>query len=83
MPKIHRQEINGVARLLFMVCLLAGIAASPTMHPPWPAISGAVVGLYFLFAIKVVWRLLSARFRSPGCSSVSCFVNSMAQRLGK
>jgi regulator of protease activity HflC (stomatin/prohibitin superfamily) len=54
MPKIRMQEINGVALLLFVVCLLAGIAASQAMHQPWPGIAGAVVGLYFLFAIKVV-----------------------------
>ena len=54
MAKIHMQEISGVAVLLFIVCLLAGIAASQPMHQPWPAISGALVGAYFLFAIKIV-----------------------------
>jgi regulator of protease activity HflC (stomatin/prohibitin superfamily) len=54
MAKIHMQEISGVAVLLFIVCLLAGIAASRPVDQQWPAISGALVGVYFLFAIKVV-----------------------------
>jgi regulator of protease activity HflC (stomatin/prohibitin superfamily) len=54
MPKIRMQELNGVAVLLFVICVLAGIAGSLAIQRPWPAISGALVGLYFLFAIKVV-----------------------------
>jgi regulator of protease activity HflC (stomatin/prohibitin superfamily) len=54
MPKLQIQGMNGVAVLLFIVCLLAGLAASQAVHQPWPVFSGALVGLYFLFAIKVV-----------------------------
>ena len=54
MPKTRMQEMNGVAVLLFVVCVLAGIAISQVMHQPPIAIAGTVVGLYFLFAIKVV-----------------------------
>jgi regulator of protease activity HflC (stomatin/prohibitin superfamily) len=54
MPRIRIQEINGVALLLFVVSVLAGIAVSQAIHQPWPAIAGALVGLYFLLAIKVV-----------------------------
>jgi regulator of protease activity HflC (stomatin/prohibitin superfamily) len=54
MPKIRIQEINGVALLLFVVCTLAGIAVSQPTHRPEFAFVGALVGLYFLFAIKVV-----------------------------
>jgi regulator of protease activity HflC (stomatin/prohibitin superfamily) len=54
MPKIRIHELNGVALLVFVVCVLAGVAASQAIHQPWPAIFGALVGLYFLFAIKVV-----------------------------
>jgi regulator of protease activity HflC (stomatin/prohibitin superfamily) len=48
------QEVNGVALLLFAVSMVAGLAAAQVIHQPWPAISGALVGLYFLLAIKVV-----------------------------
>src|ERR671927_309258 len=54
MPKYQIQGINGVALLLFVVCVLAGLAASQAMHQPWPTVSGILVGSYFLLAIKVV-----------------------------
>jgi regulator of protease activity HflC (stomatin/prohibitin superfamily) len=54
MPKIRMQEFNGVALLIFVVCVLAGIAVSQGVHQQWPAILGVLVGLYFLFAIKIV-----------------------------
>jgi regulator of protease activity HflC (stomatin/prohibitin superfamily) len=47
-------EVNGVALLLFVICVLAGVAAAQAIHHPWPAFSGILVGLYFLFAIKIV-----------------------------
>jgi regulator of protease activity HflC (stomatin/prohibitin superfamily) len=54
MPKIQIVGINGVALLLFVVCVLAGIAAAQAAHQQWPLFSGLLVGFYFLFAIKVV-----------------------------
>ena len=54
MARIRVQEVNGVALLLFVVCLLAGIAVAQVAHQPAYAIAGALVGLYFLLAIKVV-----------------------------
>jgi len=54
MPKIRIQEINGVALLLFAVCTLAGIAIAQATRQPAYAIAGALVGLYFLFAIKII-----------------------------
>jgi regulator of protease activity HflC (stomatin/prohibitin superfamily) len=54
MPRIQVQGMNGVAGLLFVICVLAGVAGSQAMHQQWPVFSGALVGLYFLFAIKIV-----------------------------
>jgi regulator of protease activity HflC (stomatin/prohibitin superfamily) len=54
MRKICSQEVNGVALLLFAICVLAGLATAQAIHQQWPAISGGLVGLYFLFAIKIV-----------------------------
>ena len=54
MPKIRISEVNGVALLLFIVCLLAGFAIAQATHQQAYAIAGALVGLYFLFAIKIV-----------------------------
>ena len=54
MPKIRIHEINGVALLLFTVCVLAGIAITQATKQDAYAIAGVLVGLYFLFAIKIV-----------------------------
>jgi regulator of protease activity HflC (stomatin/prohibitin superfamily) len=54
MLRIRKNEINGVALLLFVTCTLAGIAISQAMHNQAPAIFGLLVGLYFLFALKVI-----------------------------
>jgi regulator of protease activity HflC (stomatin/prohibitin superfamily) len=54
MARIRIQEFNGVAILVFVVCLLAGVAISQLTHQQAYAIAGALVGLYFLFAIKVI-----------------------------
>jgi regulator of protease activity HflC (stomatin/prohibitin superfamily) len=40
--------------LLFMVCLVAGITASQSTRQPAYGIVGALVGVYFLFAIKII-----------------------------
>ena len=54
MAKIRINNISGIARLLFAISLTAGLAVSAAIHHPAPAVVGALVGLYFLFAIKVV-----------------------------
>jgi regulator of protease activity HflC (stomatin/prohibitin superfamily) len=54
MPRIRIQEINGLALLLFIVCVLAGLAATQVTRQPAYAAFGVLVGLYFLFAIKIV-----------------------------
>jgi regulator of protease activity HflC (stomatin/prohibitin superfamily) len=55
MTKIRVTEFNGVSVLLFVVCVVAGIAIAQTMHQPAaPIIGGILAGLYFLFAIKIV-----------------------------
>jgi regulator of protease activity HflC (stomatin/prohibitin superfamily) len=54
MSKIRMSELNGVALLLFIVCLLAGIAIAQATHQEAYGIAGALIGLYFLFAIKIV-----------------------------
>ncbi|HWJ48145.1 MAG TPA: slipin family protein [Candidatus Udaeobacter sp.] len=55
MPKLRIQnEINGVALLLFTVCVLAGIAITQLTKQNAYAVAGVMVGLYFLFSIKIV-----------------------------
>ncbi|SRR5258708_19026413 len=54
MARIRINEISGIARLLFAISLVIGFGVSQLIHNPAPAIVGALVGVYFLFAIKVV-----------------------------
>ncbi|MGA7631770.1 MAG: slipin family protein [Terriglobales bacterium] len=54
MTKIDFAQINGVAITAFVICLMAGVLLGVTMHQPVPIIVGALLGLYLLFAIKVV-----------------------------
>jgi regulator of protease activity HflC (stomatin/prohibitin superfamily) len=54
MTKIEMGQISGIGRSLFVVCLLVGAIATTAIHHPAGIISGAVLGLYLMFAIKVV-----------------------------
>jgi len=54
MARIRINDVSGIARLLFAVSLAIGLAVTAAIHNSAPAVIGAIVGLYFLFAIKVV-----------------------------
>jgi regulator of protease activity HflC (stomatin/prohibitin superfamily) len=55
MSKLRIQnEINGVALLLFTICFLTGVVITQVTKQDAYAIAGVMVGLYFLFAIKIV-----------------------------
>ena len=87
MPRIRIQEINGVAVLLFVVCVLTGIAISQLTRQPAYTIGGALVGLYFLFAIKVVrqWEKVAVLrlgryvgLRGPGLCHIIPIVETLS-----
>ena len=87
MAKLQIEGMNGLAVLLFIVCLLAGLAASQAIHQPWPVFSGALVGLYFLFAIKVVrqWEKVAVLrlgryvgLRGPGLCHIVPIVETLS-----
>jgi hypothetical protein len=52
--KIEIAPINRVAVMAFALCIGAGAAVSAGIHHPAPLIVGAALGLYLLFAIKIV-----------------------------
>ena len=54
MAKIRMNEVSGIALLLFVISIVVGLAVSEAVHNQAPAVLGALVGVYFLFAIKVV-----------------------------
>jgi regulator of protease activity HflC (stomatin/prohibitin superfamily) len=78
---------NGVAVAVSLICFAAGAAASAAIQRPWPAIAAAVVGIYFLFAIKVVrqWEKVAllrlgryAGLRGPGLFMIVPVIESLS-----
>jgi regulator of protease activity HflC (stomatin/prohibitin superfamily) len=87
MPKIRIQEINGVALLLFTVCVLAGVAIMQATKQDAYAIAGILAGLYFLFAIKIVrqWEKVAVLrlgryvgLRGPGLCHIVPIVETLS-----
>jgi regulator of protease activity HflC (stomatin/prohibitin superfamily) len=87
MPRIRVQEINGLAVLLFLVCVLVGLAATQAAHQPAYAAFGVLVGLYFLFAIKIVrqWEKVAVLrlgryvgLRGPGLCHIVPIVETLS-----
>jgi regulator of protease activity HflC (stomatin/prohibitin superfamily) len=54
MTKVEMVPMNRVAITAFVVCVGAGVIVGGLIHNPAPIIAGGLVGVYFLFAIKVV-----------------------------
>jgi regulator of protease activity HflC (stomatin/prohibitin superfamily) len=54
MTKLEIGQISGIGRALFVICLLAGTILSAATHHPAGIIVGVVLGIYLLFAIRVV-----------------------------
>ena len=87
MTQIGFEQINGVAVTAFVFCLVAGALLSLTTHQPAPIIVGALLGLYLLFAIKVVrqWEKVAllrlgryAGLRGPGIFHIIPVVETLS-----
>jgi regulator of protease activity HflC (stomatin/prohibitin superfamily) len=87
MPRIRTQEINGVALLLFSVFVLAGLAATQVARQSAYAAFGVLIGLYFLFAIKIVrqWEKVAVLrlgryvgLRGPGLCHIVPIVETLS-----
>lgn len=84
----QRNPFSNVGLLAFCVSLFLGVAASYFIHSGGPLLVGALVGVYFLFAIKVVdqWEKVAVlRFgryrglRGPGL----VFIIPVLERLSR
>jgi regulator of protease activity HflC (stomatin/prohibitin superfamily) len=82
------KEFNPVAVTVFLACVLAGIILFEITHSPLLVDAGIAVGVYFLFAIKIVdqWQKVAVlRFgryrglREPGI----VFIIPIAERLSR
>jgi len=54
MTKIEISQISSIGRSLFVICLLAGAVITAATRHPAGIITGAALGLYLMFALKVV-----------------------------
>ena len=50
---VRGQVVSAVGGAVFAICVVAGVALAALLEKPWPFIVAAIVGVYFLFAIKV------------------------------
>jgi len=87
-PKVTIQSFNGVAIAAFLVCVIAGAISTVVTQHPASAIAGALVGIYFLYAIKVVrqWeKAIKLRFghyvglRGPGIFLIVPVIETLSQ----
>ena len=74
-------RISGPGAAVLVLSVLMGAILTAATTQPWGVLGGIVVGIYFLFAIKVVkqWEKVAVlRFgrylglRGPGVASSSC-----------
>ena len=54
MTKTEIGQISGIGRSLFVICVLAGVIVTAATKHPAGIICGAALGIYLMFAIKVV-----------------------------
>lgn len=87
MTKIGLSQINGVAVTAFALCLAVGALLSVGMHQPAPIIIGGLLGVYSLFAIKVVrqWEKVAllrlgkyAGLRGPGLFHIVPIIETLS-----
>jgi hypothetical protein len=87
-PRFNSSNTNAVAVTAFFVCAAAGGFCAVVTDRPYPAIAGTAVGIYLLFAIKVVrqWeKAVKLRFgryvglRNPGLCLIVPIVETLNQ----
>jgi regulator of protease activity HflC (stomatin/prohibitin superfamily) len=85
--KISSCQISSIGRLLFVVCILTGALLTVAAHQPALMIPAALLGLYLLFAIKVVqqWEKVAvlrlgryAGLRGPGLFHIIPIIETLS-----
>jgi len=87
-PKeVSRKDINGVALLLFAICVVTGLTITEATKQPAAGIAGLILGFYFLFAIKVVrqWEKVAVLrlgryvgLRGPGLCHIIPIIDTLS-----
>jgi regulator of protease activity HflC (stomatin/prohibitin superfamily) len=82
------QKISSVGITVFVACVIAGAIGTAIWNRPYPAAVGIVVGVYFLFAIKIAsqWEKVALlRFgkyvglRGPGLFTIIPVVDTLSR----
>src|ERR1700722_17117948 len=85
---LHFKQFNSVALAVFLICLLGGLAVTNFTNSPIAAVTGGLIGVYFLFAIKVVdqWQKVALlRFgryrglRGPGLFLIVPIIETLSR----
>jgi regulator of protease activity HflC (stomatin/prohibitin superfamily) len=85
---LQPKRVSGVAVLVCLVCVVAGLEAARRMNSPYPLLAGALAGVYFLLAIKVVdqWEKVAVlrfgRFRGmkgPGVFLIIPVIDTLSR----
>jgi hypothetical protein len=85
---IQFKQFNQVALAVFAVCLLGGLAVAHFANSPIAWLIGALIGVYFLFAIKIIdqWEKVAVlRFgkyralRGPGLVVIVPIVDTLSR----
>jgi len=88
MPKVEIAGMNSMAVALCVVCFAAGGLGTYFTHNQIPAVAGALIGAYLLFAIKVVrqWEKVAVLrlghyvgLRGPGLFHIIPVVETLSQ----
>jgi hypothetical protein len=87
--RVERKPFSGPGLAVFVLFMIAGLAVSKvTGDRPEPIVSGAILGLYFLFSIKVVnqWEKVAVLrlgrylgLRGPGMVFIIPVVDTLSQ----
>jgi regulator of protease activity HflC (stomatin/prohibitin superfamily) len=84
----QRKQFSSVGVAVMLVCLAGGLLATKFTNEPWAAAAGVLVGIYFLFAIKVVdqWEKVALlRFgryrglRGPGAFLIVPVIDTLSR----
>src|SRR5579872_4909307 len=85
---ILTRQVSGVGVLVCVLCLVPGVLTTARTQSPYPVLVAALVGVYFLFAIKVVdqWEKVAVlrfgRFRGlkgPGVFLIVPVVDTLSR----
>jgi regulator of protease activity HflC (stomatin/prohibitin superfamily) len=88
--KLQPVAVSGPGIAVFLLSLMAGIASSALLQKPLVALLGGVIGLYFLFSIRVIsqWQRVALLrlgkykgLRGPGTFLMIPIVDTLTNRV--